>query len=324
MNLVKFLGIYSGKLPPTSTVSSKALTDRKYWYIWFNQKEQNYIIQALNKSDAPPNTPYTISILLFGLNFVEETSVRVPQPPPPHMATLKNHEEESANNLKQNTFVRAKRNMSNSPTTNTANTHDTEKDHTLTDNPILAAGKGAAITHLQNNYSANQEKETKTNPLGDNPDEEKLLLPKNSIGDKLENIKAIRIDREFRSEFSSAMFLWEKGTKGVASVKFNNLLKRNDDFIKAHKHMFTDCAIKLRKIHQNDLALTFAMRCTDLSPEDSHTFFNVGRLYYELREYKSSSLYLEKCLELESDLPPALTLYAVVTNTLARVAKTRG
>lgn len=201
----------------------------------------------------------------------------------------------------------------------------TQTKNLTKDNPVVSSDKTTQITHVQNKYSPAKQKENKLvegNLKGDNPEEEKLLLPKKAFDGKIENIRAKRIDTNFRADFASGMLLWEKGKKGAASVRFANLLKKNESFIKAHKHMFTDCAIQLRKIHQNDLALTFAMRCTDLSPEDSHTYFNVGRLYYELREYKPSGSYLEKALELEPDLAPALKLYEIVKNILTRVAKT--
>jgi len=188
------------------------------------------------------------------------------------------------------------------------------------------------ITYIDGN-SASEKKEKKKeglqktvdNSLDEaNPEvEEKLLLPRDSFDKKRESIRTIRLDKDFRADFESAMTLWTKGKKSVAVTRFKSLLKQNSSFIKSHKHMFTDCAIKLRKIHQNDLALTFAMRCTDLSPEDSHTFFNVGRLYYELREYQSSGLYIDRTLELEPDLAPATKLRQVIIDTLARVEKTR-
>ena len=333
MEFVKFLGLYSGKLNLASEKQPRIPTDRQYWYIWFNQKEKNYIAQALNKLNMPTGVPYTISALMFGLNFIEENNIEYQQQEPPNMFTLKKYEQETTQiNIKKYKEIhlqddrKGRQNLSSNntnqsvkaPTEKAKNSAQTK--NLITENPIVASEETTQITHVQNTYTLPKPNELNTE--SENPEEEKLLLPKNAFDDKIENIRAKRIDINFRSDFASGMLLWEKGKKGAAAVRFNNLLKRNESFIKAHKHMFTDCAIQLRKIHQNELALTFAMRCTDLSPDDSHTYFNVGRLYYELREYRPSGSYLEKALELEPDLAPALRLYEIVQNILARVAKT--
>jgi len=218
-------------------------------------------------------------------------------------------------------------NPSNRKTSNTQNAPQAKANPSnLSRSAKSTATAQSEITHIDGSSTSEEKKEPLQDTLNnlldeENQEGEKLLLPRDSFDRKLENIRTIRIDKDFRSSFSDAMSLWERGKKSIAITRFKGLLKQNSSFIKAHKHMFTDCAIQLRKIHQNDLALTFAIRCTDLSPDDSHTFFNVGRLYYELREYKSAASYLEKALELEPDLSPALRLQIVIANTLTRAAK---
>lgn len=84
--------------------------------------------------------------------------------------------------------------------------------------------------------------------------------------------------------------------------------------------MFTDFAIQLRKINQHDLALVAAIRCTKLSPDDSHAFFNVARLFFELGRYEKANEYIDKTLSLENDLAPAIRLSGVIKECLRRKA----
>lgn len=135
--------------------------------------------------------------------------------------------------------------------------------------------------------------------------------------------KAQKLDAGMRAEFQVSMNHWNSAKKNLALRHFNELISRQADFVPAHKHMFTDFAIQLRKINQHELALSSATRCTKLSPDDSHAFFNVSRLYYELGRYDEANRFIDGALELESNLEPALRLSEVIKECMRRKAKNR-
>lgn len=82
----------------------------------------------------------------------------------------------------------------------------------------------------------------------------------------------------------------------------------SEGIVVAHKHMFTDFGMDLRKSQLNDLALTSFRRALELSPDDSHALFNVGRALYELGKYREADEYLDRALNLEPDLACARRL----------------
>ncbi len=151
---------------------------------------------------------------------------------------------------------------------------------------------------------------------------EEALLPAKggalSISEKAQNL-----DADMRAEFQVSMNHWNSAQKKLALRHLTELISRQADFVPAHKHMFTDFAIQLRKINQHELALSSATRCTKLSPDDSHAFFNVSRLYYELGRYDEANRFIDGALELESNLEPALRLSEVIKECMRRKAKNR-
>ena len=126
-----------------------------------------------------------------------------------------------------------------------------------------------------------------------------------------------------RAEFQVSMTHWNSGKKNLAKRHFMDIINKQLKYEPAHKHMFTDFAIKLRKINLVDLALQSSTKCTKLSPDDSHAFFNVARLYYELNRYDEANEFIDKALELEEDLAPAKRLSYVIKECIRRKANNR-
>lgn len=153
--------------------------------------------------------------------------------------------------------------------------------------------------------------------------DEALLLPKESKGDFAFSEKALKLDKSLRAEFQVSLSHWNCARKNLAKHRFAEILNRQAQYVPAHKHMFTDFAIKLRKINLHDLALQYATKSTTLSPDDSHAFFNVARLYYELGRYEKANDFINKSLELEEDLAPALRLSYIIKECIRRKAINR-
>ena len=151
---------------------------------------------------------------------------------------------------------------------------------------------------------------------------EEALLPAKG-GDLSISEKAQKLDADMRAEFQVSMNHWNSAQKKLALRHLTELINRQTNFVPAHKHMFTDFAIQLRKINQHELALSSATRCTKLSPDDSHAFFNVSRLYYELGQYDEANHFINGALKLESNLEPAVRLSDVIKEYMRRKAKNR-
>lgn len=171
--------------------------------------------------------------------------------------------------------------------------------------------------------------EAKAASISDDADEpvelkdDDLLPAKGKINPNTLSAKAKRLDTNLRVEFQISLKHWEMGKRNMALRHFHNIINQEADYVPAHKHMFTDFAIKLRKINQHDLALIAAERCTKLSPDDSHAFFNVARLCYELGRYEQANDFIDKTLALESDLAPAVRLSGIIKECLRRKAINR-
>ncbi len=155
--------------------------------------------------------------------------------------------------------------------------------------------------------------------LGD----EELLYTKGNRSTNNLSDKAKRLDNIIRGEFQQSLNHWNSLKRNLAMKQFHNIINKDASFVPAHKHMFTDFAIQLRKLNLHDLALSAAIRCTRLSPDDSHAFFNVSRIYFELNRFDQANEFITKSLELEPDLAPALKLSAIIKECIRRRARNR-
>lgn len=153
--------------------------------------------------------------------------------------------------------------------------------------------------------------------------EEALLEPKGNTGSLNLSEKALKLDMSLRQEFQATLYHWNSARKNLAKRRFAEILSRPAQYVPAHKHMFTDFAIKLRKINLHELALQYATKSTTLSPDDSHAFFNVARLYYELGRYEEANGFIDKALKLEYNLKPALRLSSVIKECIRRKAQNK-
>lgn len=147
-------------------------------------------------------------------------------------------------------------------------------------------------------------------------------LQKNQSELERQNKLARRVNDEILRALADIIHLWKNEEKESAITKIDLLLARNDTFVAAHKHTFTKCAIQLRKLQEWDLALKFALRCVEISPNDSHVYFNVARIFFEEGAYKKALEYVKKALELEADMEEAHRLNAAITSKLKKRNRT--
>lgn len=114
--------------------------------------------------------------------------------------------------------------------------------------------------------------------------------------------KVLNVDRKINSDFTKNLNRWNKGYKDSALKEFERLLENDENIEPVHKHSFSFFSSALRKNSQHELALRFSLRVVTLSPDDSHAYFNVGRIYFELEDYENARKYLEEALQREPSL----------------------
>lgn len=116
---------------------------------------------------------------------------------------------------------------------------------------------------------------------------------------------AARLDEESRTEFVLALTRWRRGDKHNSMDTFQRLLKLKDHIVPAHKHMYTDFAIDLRKCALFTLAKEFYRRAVQLAPEDCNARFNLARIHFEVGEIHNALKELDEAIRLEPAFPYA-------------------
>lgn len=336
MQSIEFLGVYSGSFDAVS--QSKAKQKKQYWYVWFMPREHRYVIANLNAQSKI--SPCFITPLQFGVNLIEEAEVKVPEPPCPDITVMQFYNRQKVEvkadpkvTTSESTILKSSEALKNDQTKSIQNLDISEQEsisikpkkspEDIDNTPILVLDQDTDKTQKETAPKEADKQEEKTPPqLAEKIETEAdLLLPKDNKDLRRENAKAVRLDKDIRQDLANALDFWKKGKKGVASVKIDAILKRKDAYVKAHKHTFTECAIQLRKINQNEPALAFALRCTEVAPEDSHTFFNAARMHFELKNYKQAGEFIKKALKLDPNLAPALKLNNAIEKTLEKISK---
>lgn len=100
--------------------------------------------------------------------------------------------------------------------------------------------------------------------------------PKKEIRDE----DAGKVEKRLRSDFSIAMIRLQSN-KDLALQGLNNILEYKASFQEAHKHMFSDFGISLRRRRLYDLARRFHQKAHELAPRDEHILFNMARAFYD-------------------------------------------
>ena len=116
------------------------------------------------------------------------------------------------------------------------------------------------------------------------------------------------VDKAVRAEFAMSLMRFRRGNKEGALQDFERLLAVEEGIVPAHKHMFTDFGIDLRKSRLYTLASRCFRRAANLSPHDSHALFNLARIHYEMGNFGKAAQYLDAALDSEPDLKCAMRL----------------
>ena len=98
------------------------------------------------------------------------------------------------------------------------------------------------------------------------------------------------------------------GALDDAQDVFNKLMDLEFDYVSENKHLYNEFGIRMRKGGMHEQALQWYRKALGCCNMDPHLYYNVGRLQYELRDYSMARDSLQKALELEPELEPAVKL----------------
>lgn len=112
-------------------------------------------------------------------------------------------------------------------------------------------------------------------------------------------------ERALRADFATALAQLRRGDRDRAVRALERLAEAPGEFVPAHRHMFTDFGINLRKSKLPRIAIRHHLRALDLSPDDSHVHFNIARAYYDMGDMERAERHLRASLDLSPDLDPS-------------------
>ncbi|MBZ2171343.1 tetratricopeptide repeat protein [Nitratidesulfovibrio sp. SRB-5] len=112
-------------------------------------------------------------------------------------------------------------------------------------------------------------------------------------------------ERALRADFATALAQLRRGDRDRAVRALERLAETPGEFVPAHRHMFTDFGINLRKSKLPRIAIRHHLRALDLSPDDSHVHFNIARAYYDMGDMDRAERHLRASLDLTPDLDPS-------------------
>lgn len=106
------------------------------------------------------------------------------------------------------------------------------------------------------------------------------------------------VEKNARASFGMGLAYLKRGDPSRAQDVFERLAELKADFRPAHKHMFNDFGIALRKNAMLDTAIKHYRRAEMLARGDENLLHNIARAYYEKRDFSKARQYLEKSLQI--------------------------
>lgn len=274
MPKANFLGVFStrGMLaePGGRTVGGQR---KQYWFVWQDGLSKAYLAQQLNPAYSPQGKPRLLPGDTFRQTFTREPRVRAVPAAHPDVA-----------DYTDKVFVRGSR---------------------LSEETTLITGRSSPRPEAPKATDKAGREEIPETGLAPDRDAE-AVSPASSASTALSGPE--ELDRSLRAEFAMNVMRFRRGDRTGAVRAFRRMVGVADGIVAAHKHMFTDFGVDLRKSHLNELALSSFRRALELSPDDSHALFNVARALYELGKYREAREHLDKALKLDPDLSCARRL----------------
>jgi tetratricopeptide (TPR) repeat protein len=135
---------------------------------------------------------------------------------------------------------------------------------------------------------------------------------------ELEYTKALKIDPEsIRANFGIGTLYMEMGDTTKAKDVFRKLSEVEAIFEEDNKHIFNEFGIELRKANMLEEALANYQKAITISPQDEHLYFNIARIYYDIKEWNNALVWLKKALEINPHFRDARSFQMLISKEMA-------
>lgn len=116
--------------------------------------------------------------------------------------------------------------------------------------------------------------------------------------------KAKQVENDLRDSFNKALRALNRprDRKGALAA-IEQLANATEGIVPAHKHMFRDFGVSLRKKSLPELALLCAKKTLELAPNDDHAHFNMARILNILNMNDQALAHLRMAIKLDAREP---------------------
>lgn len=116
--------------------------------------------------------------------------------------------------------------------------------------------------------------------------------------------KAKQVEFNLRETFRKTLLRLKRPRERQAAISaLEQLASTTDDIAPAHKHMFRDFGVRLRKSSLPELALLFSRKALELAPKDGHAHFNLARILCILGMYDEAAEHMRTAILLDGSQP---------------------
>ena len=135
---------------------------------------------------------------------------------------------------------------------------------------------------------------------------------------EFEYTNALKIDPEsIRANFGIGTLYMEMGDTAKAKDVFRKLSEVEAIFEEDNKHIFNEFGIELRKANMLEEALANYQKAITISPKDEHLYFNIARIYYDIKEWNNALAWLKRALEINPHFRDAKNFQALILKEMA-------
>ncbi len=128
---------------------------------------------------------------------------------------------------------------------------------------------------------------------------------------KIEYQMVLRIDEEnIRANFGLGLAYLSLNQLDKGRYVFSRLVEMDESFEEAHKHLFNEFGIALRKKNLFDEAMRYYGRAAELSPRDENIYLNMARAMFEKGDLESAFAHLRKTFEINPEVEEAKAFLA--------------
>lgn len=116
--------------------------------------------------------------------------------------------------------------------------------------------------------------------------------------------KAKQVETDLRGNFDKALRALSKSKdRRGALAALEQIAETTEGIVPAHKHMFRDFGVTLRKKSLMEIALRCAQRVLELAPRDDHAHFNIARILNMMNMNREAAAHIQRAMELDANEP---------------------